>query len=206
MAIHLAQTPEELQRGFNVQSNAEIISIRLMSGILRSSSPAEFLKSGRPIEFRVGQKVGSAGVNPDHVLGVAIDCGLWAIPPSDAEKPPAEVQPVFVVTATFEARYQLQESYHPTPEEVKAFAEGNVVFNVWPFFREFAQNTAMRFGFPGDPTIPFLRLVSKPTEATQPPENQESLRLAVGDPSGTTPKRQPRKRSRATFRAKPKNP
>jgi len=168
MTIQLAQTPEEFQRAFNVQSRSEIVAIRLVSAVLRSEDPAEYLKDGAAIQFKIGHKVGSYAMKTERILAVTVDCGLWALLSTD-QKPPAESSPVFGITATFEATYELQEKYEPAPEDLKAFSDGNVVFNVWPFFREYAQNTCLRFGYPGTPAVPLLRLVSKP-----PPEQPQT--------------------------------
>ncbi len=168
MAIQLAQTPDEFQRAFNVQSHSEIVAIRLVYLFLRSEAPAEYLKDGAGIQFRIGHKVGSIAMKTERILTVTVDCGLWALPSLEQE-PARESNPVFGITATFEATYELQGSYEPAPEDLKAFSDGNVVFNVWPFFREYAQNTCLRFGYPGSPAVPLLRLVSKP-----PPEQQQT--------------------------------
>jgi hypothetical protein len=166
MAIQLAQTPEEFQRAFNVQSHSEIVAIRLVSAFLRSEDPAEYLKDGAGIRFRIAHKVGSYTIKTERILAVTVDCGLWALPSTD-QKPPAESSPVFGITATFEATYELQEKHEPALEDLKAFSDGNGVFNVWPFFREYAQNTCLRFGYTGSPAVPLLRLVSKPPSETQ---------------------------------------
>ena len=170
MTIQLAQTPEEFQRAFNVQSHSEIVAIRLVSAVLRSEDPAEYLKDGAGIQFRIGHKVGSYAIETERILAVTVDFGLWALPSTEQE-PPAKSNPVFGITATFEATYELLEKYEPALEDLKAFSDGNVVFNVWPFFREYAHNTCLRFGYTGSPAVPLLRLVSKP-----PPEQQQTPR------------------------------
>ena len=44
---------------------------------------------------------------------------------------------------------------------MKAFQNGNAIFNLWPYFRECLQNNLQRMGLP-PLTAPFLRLQLKP--------------------------------------------
>lgn len=79
--------------------------------------------------------------------------GVRLIPLSEVGK--GDPEPVrFELTASFEARYF--SDIELDPEAVEAFAEKNVGFNVWPFWREFAQNTSMRAGMSPPIEIPFM--------------------------------------------------
>jgi len=55
----------------------------------------------------------------------------------------------------------LEESFQPSRDAINAFARGNVIFNSWPYFREYVQSTVSRMDYP-PPTIPFLRLTRRP--------------------------------------------
>lgn len=183
MAIQLAQTSDEFQRAFNVQSHSEIVSIRLVSSVLRSGDPAEYLKDGAGIQFKIGHKVGSYAVKTERILAVTVDCGLWALPSTD-QKPPAESSPVLGITATFEATYELQEQYEPAPEDLKAFTDGNVVFNVWPFFRELCTEYLFEIWVPGvtggSTSAVGFKAVSRTATSTKPP----SAACAIGSGTG----------------------
>jgi len=72
-----------------------------------------------------------------------------------------ESQPLFLIECQFEAQYALAEGFDPSEQQIQAFQSANAVFNCWPFFREFVQNTATRMNFP-PPPVPFLRIVRKP--------------------------------------------
>lgn len=59
------------------------------------------------------------------------------------------------VIATFSAAYAMIEKI--PQEAIDEFAEHNVGFNVWPYWREYASSTATRLGLPSF-TIPLYRL------------------------------------------------
>ena len=61
---------------------------------------------------------------------------------------------------SFEVDYALHDDFEPSTDQVKAFREGNAVFNVWPFFREYLHSQMQRMGLP-PLTAPFLRIVPK---------------------------------------------
>ena len=75
----------------------------------------------------------------------------------------------FWIAGSFELRYAHREGAGGalTGADVHAFADFNATFNAWPYWREFVQSTATRFGM--DPvTIPALLvpdLTRQPTEA-----------------------------------------
>ena len=87
---------------------------------------------------------------------------------------PADTQ-VFRVECQFKAEYGLLEGFVPSEKQIEAFQCANAVFNCWPFFREYVQNTAARMNLP-PPPIPFLRIVRK----------QESSLQAGGTEGATT--------------------
>ena len=68
--------------------------------------------------------------------------------------------PVVLIECRFEGQYALVPEYIPSQEQIEAFRTANAVFNCWPFFREYVQNTTVRLGFP-PPPIPFLRMTQK---------------------------------------------
>jgi hypothetical protein len=55
---------------------------------------------------------------------------------------------VFSVKARFLATYSIRENDDVSPESVSAFARLNGVYNAWPYWREFVQNSATRMGLP----------------------------------------------------------
>ena len=83
--------------------------------------------------------------------------GIRLVPESKADKEDSELI-YFELTASFEARYFSEIEL--SQESVAAFADKNVGFNVWPFWREYAQSTSMRAGMSPPIEIPFIYHVS----------------------------------------------
>jgi len=50
------------------------------------------------------------------------------------------------VNATFNAAYHLKNK--ADEEELKAFSENNVAYNIWPYWREYATSVAQRLKLP----------------------------------------------------------
>jgi len=68
---------------------------------------------------------------------------------------------------------------------VRHFAETNGLYNAWPYWREFVQNTAARMSLPGL-TVPVLRLgrsqprpSALPAETTALPETHEKRKAVT---------------------------
>jgi preprotein translocase subunit SecB len=75
------------------------------------------------------------------------------------------------VECTFEVTYQLKPGFTPTTDQVKAFKDGNAIFNCWPYGRQYVQDTIQRLGFP--PLIlPFLRVQTRHREARKPAKSE----------------------------------
>lgn len=71
------------------------------------------------------------------------------------------------LSGLYRLSYALHEGVEPSPEELKLFADGNAVFNVWPYWREFVQSTMSRMGLPPI-TIPVFRVLGPRDEASRP--------------------------------------
>lgn len=69
-----------------------------------------------------------------------------------------------LVYCVIRADYDLAPDYQAASEEIEAFRASNAIFNCYPYFREFAQNSLSRMNYP-PLAIPFLRLVPKPVQA-----------------------------------------
>jgi hypothetical protein len=89
--------------------------------------------------------------------------------------------PLFRIGSTFELVYSLPNVIEPTPKEIRAFCQTNVMLNSWPYWREFVQNTIIRMNLP-PLTLPLFRLVSGPSVAAQS-ENQRGQKAT---PNGKT--------------------
>lgn len=72
----------------------------------------------------------------------------------EAKGPKHDEFTLLEVKAKFNVIYQANEEL--TKEEARVFGEQNCVFNVWPYWREYVQQSCMRMGAPNLP-VPMLR-------------------------------------------------
>lgn len=68
-----------------------------------------------------------------------------------------EKRSILIVQAVFALGYSVDSIKDFSNENLDAFARTNGVFNAWPYWREFVQNTVVRMGFPVI-TIPVYRI------------------------------------------------
>jgi hypothetical protein len=138
--------------------NAAIVAVRLASATLWSVPPdilltgdtaAETATKFRPVGYR----------HSAESVVFAVDFKFFAERPQEGAKPLDLIK----ISCAFEAEYLVNPKFKPTDEQLKAFHEGNVIFNCWPYFREFVQNSTVRMHLP-PPPIPFLR-ISAPKKA-----------------------------------------
>ncbi|MEM7998736.1 hypothetical protein Q4R43_20030 [Morganella morganii] len=67
-------------------------------------------------------------------------------PDSDPSSSETSERVMYVISATFEAAYSSNERL--TEDELRAFAEKNVMYHVWPYWREYLQNSCSRLDIP----------------------------------------------------------
>ena len=166
--ITIQQTAEQAKLAFELHTHAEIESVRLLKSRVASRSLLEPLRG--PIALRLKHKARKAPA-PEGVLRLEISFHLSGVEEKAAstEGSGRGRKPLALVECTWEVDYRLAEGYQPPAEAVKAFKDGNAVFNCWPYFREYVQNTITRMNLP-PLTVPLLRLLPKlpKKEAVQP--------------------------------------
>lgn len=153
--VTIQQGAEQTRLAFELHTHAELQSIRLRRARLVSDAPQE-AEMG-PIVLRLGRKARQVGA-PEGLLRLEIDFRVEG--KRDAGSSEAR-QALVLVECTWEADYRLAPGYQPAPDAVKAFKDGNAIFNCWPYFREFVQSSITRMNLP-PLTLPLLRLVPKP--------------------------------------------
>ena len=155
-AIVIEQTLEQARMAFEVHQHAAMDAIRLARGKV-SAHVSEDSDRRLSIEFSFKSKVlpGRAG---EMLLEIAFR--MSGTPETDSEDSRGKADPAVLVECAYEARYSLNEDFQVTEEQVKAFKDGNAIFNVWPYFREYLQNSLQRMGLPPF-AAPFLRLEPK---------------------------------------------
>jgi hypothetical protein len=150
--MFITQTPEEIKLSLELNANSAINAVRLAAASLWCSPSDKFMAgvaaesevSFRPGEFRL--------VERSLVLGV--DFKFIARVSGETPKP----QNLIKISCVLEAVYSLRPGFDPSDDQIKAFQSGNAVFNCWPYFREFIQNSVVRMHMP-PPPVPFLRLM-----------------------------------------------
>ena len=99
----------------------------------------------------------STEVSPDREksqLVVVVNFHLRAFHEEDARRP------VLTIEVSFVLAYELPSFDGLTQEGFDQFADFNGVFNAWPYWREFVQNTVARMGLP-PLTVPVFRIMPK---------------------------------------------
>jgi hypothetical protein len=176
-AIVIEQTQDEIKLAFEVHQNATINRIRLARAKVVSQAIDEALTSHIAVTFTFKSKPMKA---PTNVLRLEIAFRMAGVEQKDEgkeeplQKKPGDKkpEPVVSVECAYEVDYVLREGFEITPEHVKAFRDGNAIFNSWPYFREYLQNNLQRMGLP-PLTAPFLRLQPKPRPRKREKNQQE---------------------------------
>lgn len=160
-AIVIEQGLEATKLAFEVHQNAAIRRLRLLRAKLESLLDEE-PKSPLAVTFNFRSKQLAA---PGHVLRVEVAFRMAATAEEtdgSDERKVGKGKPAVVVECAFEADYLLREGFEATAEHVKAFKDGNAIFNAWPYFREYLQSSLQRMGLPAL-AAPFLRLQPRMT-------------------------------------------
>jgi hypothetical protein len=158
MTILIKQFQSEMKESIAFSRRAEIVGINI-------SSAAFSVPNALPLEFEKALSVGIK-IEPKDAL-VSDDCVrattlFECLITESAES--QKVEPLAKFECALTATYHLQDGYIPTESELAAFHKANVVFNCWPYFREFIQSAACRMNIPSPP-IPFVRVQVVPNES-----------------------------------------
>jgi hypothetical protein len=180
-AITIEQNQDQTKLAFEVNQHAAIHRIRLARAKL-ASHLTEAPKSPVTVMFNFKSKSLSA---PTNVLRLEISFRMAGVEEKEdgkgdrgtPEKEPGDKrpEPLVLVECAYEVDYSLSEDFPITPEHVKAFKDGNAIFNTWPYFREYLQNNLQRMGLP-PLTAPFLRLQPKPKPRKREKTAEEEVR------------------------------
>lgn len=166
MPILIELDQNEMQDAGTFGRNSEVIGIDFSSGTFSvpGSRPQEIQE---PLCIGINFTPSGVSVSGDVVHArTSYEC-LISKSPGDQE---SDIVARFA--CVLDATYQLQESYRPSHSELSAFHKANVVFNCWPFFREFVQTSAARMNVP-PPPIPFIRVQTKRSD--QPRTTRKGL-------------------------------
>jgi len=109
-----------------------------------------FKKVWRIIETESKQGIESACL---YTFGYRV--GIRSIEGSEDNESQDDVDDLVTIIASFDAIYA--SSSKLTKEQLEAFAENNVGYHVWPYWREYIQSTCQRIGVsPGLPVPVYI--------------------------------------------------
>lgn len=151
MAILIEQTQAEMQSSHSLSCRAEIVGVKVISASFSAPKPL-------PTELEESLAVGirfapqEAPVAEGCVRAATFfECIITESEEADEQEPIAKFECSLLAT------YHLQDGYVPSESEVAAFHKANVIFNCWPYFREFIQSSACRMNIP-PPPVPFVKV------------------------------------------------
>jgi len=152
----IGQTKQESELAIALHQNAQIIDVRLARSKTSADRPGIEFKE--PIAASLAVKAQNVE-GPFGQLVVEVSFRLTGTRKESASKERKAVS----VECAFELTYQLKPDFSPSSEQIRAFKDGNAIFNCWPYGRQFIQDTIQRLGYP--PLIlPFLRVQTKRRE------------------------------------------
>jgi hypothetical protein len=163
----IEQDAEQVREAVYLHSRADVRFFRLSQAKLWSQPYATPGKT-KKLSFDVFFKPAGIRLETD---ALTLDTDFTFNMIEEAE----ERRPLISIECRFEAQYGLAEGYAPSNQQIQAFHTANAIFNCWPFFREYVQNSVLRMNFP-PPPVPFLKIsikqeTPKPTEAIPPEAN-----------------------------------
>lgn len=74
-------------------------------------------------------------------------------------------KPVIIIVSSFLLAYKIEDFSGLTQKGFEQFANLNGIYNAWPYWREFVQNTIVRMGLPSL-SIPVFRIVQPQQKRT----------------------------------------
>lgn len=156
-AFMIFQTKEETELAVAVNHNAQINDVRLARAKSAGDRPEIALKN--PIVVSMNVRAKHIEASGGQLL-VEVSFRLTGSRKDDRSRN----RTIFCVECTFEVSYQLRPEFTPTAEQIKAFKDGNAIFNCWPYCRQYVQETIQRMGYP-PLLLPLLRVQTKHRES-----------------------------------------
>ncbi len=137
-AIVIQQNEAESALAFEVHRNAAIRSVRVVRARIHGSLDND---STEPVSIAFNFK--AKGEEPaSDLLRLEVAFRMTGSQANLAET----AKTAILVECAFEVAYDVRPGFTITPEHVRAFKDGNAVFNVWPYYREFLQSSLQRMG------------------------------------------------------------
>lgn len=166
--ISKQKTKTPLELALTVSDRIELESVRLMSC---NCEQLQLVGPG-PKNFEIEKKSTSGMDKGTKRVFVTIDFVLKTFETGADNK-----EPFVVIQASFLLIYNADTLEGITEEAVELFGSTNGIFNAWPYWREFVQNTTMRMTLP-PLTIPVFRIFA-PKEPEKPKKKVVSKKKTV---------------------------
>jgi len=155
-AVQHGKKKPGISPGLLVSDRVQIRDVRLMSCGCEQKPAAMAGKKS----YHIGT---SADVQLNKDQRIIVVLARFRFEAALEEKAP---EPVLTINASYALPYQSDRFDGLTQEGFEQFANLNGIYNAWPYWREFVQNTVARMGLP-PLTIPVFRIVES-SSATKP--------------------------------------
>lgn len=151
-----ADPKEKLRLAEQVARHVNIVQVHLFASQTRMGRPPV---KGTQKSLRVRHRVRGDTHPEQSLVRILVDLVLEETPSSPSEQPETPAEDRLMIGATFQLVYQVRGLESLEQDGLRAFAEINGVYNVWPYWREFVQSTLGRMGLPAI-TLPVYRIAS----------------------------------------------
>ena len=152
---NIVKRENKLKAGLLVSDRVQLKDVRLTSSKCDQIPEATLGEKTYDIDY-------SAEVQVDRKSGYIIVIAKFhfkAFAKSKTQKP------VVVIEASFLLAYKIENFEGLTQKGFEQFANLNGIYNAWPYWREFVQNSIVRMGLPSL-SIPVFRIVEPPKDKT----------------------------------------
>ncbi len=175
MSVVIEQTQSEMQDSHAFSRRAAIAGVRVSEATF-SNVKALSLEQDEALLVGIRYALRGTLVEKESIEATTLfECVITESAGS------GEADPIVKIECALTATYDIQQGFNPSEAELNAFHKANVIFNCWPYFREFVQSAACRMNIP-PPPVPFVRVhivADKPALTIS-----EKVRKARGRPSG----------------------
>jgi len=139
---------EKLDAGLMVSERVQLNDVRLVSSKCDQAPGATSGKKTYDINY-------STDIQVDKKSGYLIVIAKFHF---DAYIENRTSEPVILIDASFLVSYRIENFEGLSKKGFERFANLNGIYNAWPYWREFVQNTIVRMGLPSL-SIPVFRIV-----------------------------------------------
>jgi preprotein translocase subunit SecB len=144
----VSKSKEKFDAGLLVSDRVQLQDVRLVSSKCDQTPEAVSGKKRYNINY-------STEVQTDRKSGYIIVIAKFHFEAFIENK---DSQPVIIIDASFLLSYKIENFEGLTQKGFERFANLNGIYNAWPYWREFVQNTIIRMGLPSL-SIPVFRIV-----------------------------------------------